>query len=1641
MKKRIVSIMLALAVALCFVPYSIFADDNVGGISDNDPVYFTAIDGTQTSDSEGWAKLFDGDTSTKWCVGRESFSNAYVVFEATERVIVTGYTLTTGNDTGDYEGRNPTAWTLYGSNDCYDDDSWVALASRTESDPELPAESLATQSYTVSGNSTYYNYYKLEITAVKEGGIMQLSEMTLTYTQCEHTWSDFNGESAATCTEGAYKTRTCSGDCHSTQKVYVSQATGHDFDGSDTAKCLHEGCEVTAADYFSGWKKMTNEQLNLYDGKYFSRSNKYYLAEDITLTQVISTIDYIGNEKIVEPVLDLNGHVLKYDGDSTDAVIEISGMGLTIQDSSPSVEHKFKVEEDGLYVLDETNGTVTLKGGCITRTNASDDRGAIICQNGCSGDGTIITINGGNIVGGKTTSEETASVGGLYLCGSSTKFTMNGGCIIGCTVSGNGYADALCFGWVKGEIIMNGGEIHGKTYIIRSCAVKNDNLFGTATHYFGEVKADDTENIYSGIFYGDITNIPSKVSGNKITFKKLDDTVYATEIVATGKTVAEPLNLTDSAIVWNTADGEVFDFSSTRISGDITLYAGTPTFYKVSYINYNNVEKEEYVLAGQKLTLPTDISSIGDDSEIIGWIIGYNGTTEWNFDTDTVQSAVDLYARYRSITGPTIELLEDNKTYSCGTNVEFYIDGGDITSVMAGTTALTPDADNHYWIVAGSGTVTITVTDEWDRTDTKTITVNAAHDFGTNYEHSSTEHWQVCATCGDDSNHAAHTPDYDEATYEHAKKCSVCEYEIAPKLVDNEDPVITGLENNKKYTCGTNVKFTVTDNGVLDSVMAGSTTLTADADGYYTLTAVGTVTVTAKDKAGNETTVTITLNAAHDFSGAYKTNANEHWHECATCGEAETHTAHTPDRNAATYDDPISCSVCSYVIAPKLNRVIDRINVAVTPPSPGKYVSYYYDEGPTFVSDMPNGLELDGFMWFYLDKNYYTGSDHDSWQILYSSDGVFECGYYYMCLIGLETLDGYEISEDVVCRINGQPNNEMLFYGQGLSEHYVYLSIVFDPLETSSEYVVTEAKATVTAPVLGAKPDWKPIIKLTPKEALDFGEVEIFWYKTDKDSFMGTSYDSWTQMAEDEVFEDGYIYSVDIYVYLYEYIVSPDIIGTINGKYSYTNYGGVYDEDNIDGIYLSLTFDDWQDITSVAATVTAPALNANPNNAAEIVTTPANALYGYNNVYWGKISVSGYFAINGNVQSSYWDPMSTDETFKSGYYYACIIEIAGNSGYNFAPSTVYTINGETAGIFESTYSKYMYFVFKPLSATATSAPQLKFTLNGYELGNKIGDITVTPDSGNIGFVFDEDTNKYLNCFAITTNCFSYNSAMGAVIDDENAVFGEQKYYMFMCLLCSDLQDGYSFEAVTTDNFELEGHGKAKLVYYYSDGSGSSYDCVYVVFELSSLYEKQMTVSFTKKVTLGDIAAPGKTTFELEIFDLDNTLWLYYPDIEFTATVETNGKGEYESTIVITGPAAQLEAFLENNAGFYVREKKGNAEEWTYSDEVYYVELEAAAETAADNSSSTDTDDDSTVTTIATTASIYKVKKNYEDDGSFEYEIDDSATVDAMVFENIYTSDSPETGDESNIVLWIALLMLSGMLLVATGLYSGKKRRA
>ena len=189
------------------------------------------------------------------------------------------------------------------------------------------------------------------------------------------------------------------------------------------------------------------------------------------------------------------------------------------------------------------------------------------------------------------------------------------------------------------------------------------------------------------------------------------------------------------------------------------------------------------------------------------------------------------------------------------------------------------------------------------------------------------------------------------------------------------------------------------------------------------------------------------------------------------------------------------------------------------------------------------------------------------------------------------------------------------------------------------------------------------------------------------------------------------------------------------------------------------------------------------------------------------------------------------------------------------------------------------------------------------------------------------------------------------------------------------------------------------------------DAYYTKAEFTNTYNgTSYELLFTKTVKLGGSAAPGQENFKLEIFKVGNSNLTNYGNL-YTAAVTTNGAGDYDGRLVISGPADQVEALVCE--GFYVREKNAGGANWTYDDAVWFVTREEVSSGPGDgiiidgplppsNVPSPDGGSDPGYTLV-----IYPTTAESGDNGIYYTPKGDS--VEKMTFTNTYTRSTSGGG--------------------------------
>ena len=140
-----------------------------GSDAGNGDVYFIGYtvnsedgDFVVSGDDVSGEKMFDGDPSTKGCIGFTGFYS--VEFSYSRYIIPHSYYLRTAGDTNVFDARNPSAWKLEGKNP---DNTWTVLDNK--SGQAITTDNITSEKFDIS-NKEAYKTFKLTVTANNAGG-------------------------------------------------------------------------------------------------------------------------------------------------------------------------------------------------------------------------------------------------------------------------------------------------------------------------------------------------------------------------------------------------------------------------------------------------------------------------------------------------------------------------------------------------------------------------------------------------------------------------------------------------------------------------------------------------------------------------------------------------------------------------------------------------------------------------------------------------------------------------------------------------------------------------------------------------------------------------------------------------------------------------------------------------------------------------------------------------------------------------------------------------------------------------------------------------------------------------------------------------------------------------------------------------------------------------------------------------------------------------------------------------------------------------------------------------------------------------------------------------------------------------------
>ena len=512
-RRKLLSILLSICVILAFMPQMAFA------AGEGNP--YTLKEGTAgAGENEGPGSLIDGAVGTKWCV--TDFESAYIIFSTDSPINVSGYSITTGNDNAENRGRNPKNWTLYGCNDYTGSgtDTWEKIHSVTK-DTILQDENNKTYNFAFDKKETAYQYYKLEITAIQGGDVMQMSEFALT--SCDHNWIT-SASVAPTCTAAGYTTRTCDG-CGGTDYVYL-KPVDHDFTGEDggcrycgySYDVLHQGY----VDENGISRKLNDNTTEITEGltSWDNTNGGWYIVKsDVTLGNVTVSGDV---------------HLILADGCTLTVNGNIQGGSLTIYGQNGGTGKLFVSSITSGSGKDENRegerggngGSITINGGMVNVGNIKSGTGGTGGSTGGSygngsngGKGGEITINGGIVEADSITSGNGGKGGDGYSGGgkggNGGSITINGGMVkvsnIKSGTGGNGGSAYDPDTEVSGGSGGKGGNITINGGIVEADSITS----GTGgTGGYGYTKGGNGGNGGNIIINGGIVEVGSITSGS-----------------------------------------------------------------------------------------------------------------------------------------------------------------------------------------------------------------------------------------------------------------------------------------------------------------------------------------------------------------------------------------------------------------------------------------------------------------------------------------------------------------------------------------------------------------------------------------------------------------------------------------------------------------------------------------------------------------------------------------------------------------------------------------------------------------------------------------------------------------------------------------------------------------------------------------------------------------------------------------------------------------------------------------------------------------------------------------------------------------------------------------------------------------------
>ena len=650
--------------------------------------------------------------------------------------------------------------------------------------------------------------------------------------------------------------------------------------------------------------------------------------------------------------------------------------------------------------------------------------------------------------------------------------------------SGNSYNDCVLYA--------NGGTVTSE-FNTNTNAVAIKCTGNTPTAFTGKISG--YAHLYGGIYYGAIASTVT-VEGKKITFQNGNST-YAYEIVDGNKTVSPivpPIKTGYQAFDgWYNGNTE-YTFGSS-LSQDITLTAkfSNPLTYNITYslgggtatnpatytvesndITLNNPTKTGYTftgwsgtgLSGKTMTVTIPKGSTGDRTytanfsqnsytvafdtvggsnisdktgvkwtdqvlsgitaptkdgwEFTGWKCGNMtvtaGTTYYDLAVNDTVTSVTLVAQWKDMTAPTGEIgIGTNKWNSFLNTITFGLFFKDAQTVTITASDNSGDAVTIGYLLSDNELNQTELANRAFTAYTKTFSINPDNKY------------VVYAKLTD-----------------HAGNVTYISSEGV--VLDGTAPVISGIEDGKTYCSAQTV--TVSDNDSIQSVTVNGSAIDLVNNQFTLSPAVGAQEIIATDNAGNNKTVTVTVNNGHTY-GEWQSNGDGTHTRYCTVNGCNGYEDGDCDGGEASYFNKAVCDTCHAEYGALLTDLT----------APTGEISIGTNKWNSFLNTITFGI-------FFKDTQSVTitASDDSYSHDGYTDDKAVKAEYYLHSgdtALTKTDLAGKEFTE-YSRAFNINPDNKYVIYAK-LTDHAGNVTYI------SSEGVVLDGTAPVISGIENGK--------------------------------------------------------------------------------------------------------------------------------------------------------------------------------------------------------------------------------------------------------------------------------------------------------------------------------------------------------------------------------------------------------------------------------------------------------------------------------------------------------------------------------------------------------------------------------------------